>query len=222
MLMPFPQYVRVKDNYCCLYLGDAAEYVVGLKLLKPQIEEQLPGLRFWIGCNDNFNYLFENHDEVVFSNEFDKTRFAYVREMRNDSTTHPLIKLMDESNLKIKPVCKIKEKKVGQCLICPEGISPTKSLKHLEVEELKEKAIKKGYSPIVLGSDIHHCLEIKNRPCGRDKNTYIEGSSWIIGVENEYVLMGAVKGVKTTLIKTGVGHSLFKQLSPETEVVESV
>ena len=216
MPMPFPQYANIKDNYCCSYLGNAPEYVLALNLLKPQIEEQLPGLRFWISCCSSFKYLIENKD-VVFSGDFKKEQFAYVREVRNDSNYHSIIKLIEESDLHIHPIKVNKKTTKGTCLICPEGISPTKPMTNINY--FKEKALKEGYHPMVLGSDIHYSLNLDLRPKGEEKIKHISEASWIIGVENEYTLLGATKGIRTTLVKTGIGHTLFKRLVPDIELV---
>lgn len=217
MPIHFPHYVQIKDKYCCYYLGNSPEYVVALRLLKPQIEEQLPGLKLCIGCLECFKYLLEDEKDVTFN--VNKKEFAYVREIRNNSLKHSILSLMEESNLKINPVSKINSKKGGLCLICPEGIEPTKPMTQSDIATWKEKAIQLGYAPIVVGSDVHHSLSISIRPNGNEKFKYLEEANWLIGVENEYILLGATKGIKTTLIKTGIGHTLFKQLAPGIEVV---
>lgn len=192
-----------------MYLGDSLEYVVSLKLLRPQIEAQLPGIKVWISCQDEYLYLLEDELNIVSYTELEKCKsnFAYIREIRNDCTKHSILKLMEESNLKISPIAK-NSKKSGMCLICPEGIQPVKSLMPSKIPN----------QAIIVGSDIHYSLDIKIRPKGKDKLKYIEEASWIIGVENEYLFLGAAKGIKTTLLKTGIGDKLFKEMFPDSEI----
>jgi hypothetical protein len=217
MPMPFPQYVKIKDKYCCCYLGNSPEYVVALRILKDQIESQLPGLSFWIACKNEFTYLAECN--VVGLNEFKQEDFAYVREIRNNNSTHSILDIIDESNIRINPI-KTQTQEVSKlCLICPEGIYPTKSLNSLEIKSLTNEAVNKGYSPLVVGSDIHSTEDIKIRPKGKEKEQYINSVGWIIAVENEYLFLGAEKGIKTRLIKSGVGTNLIKRLFPLIEVV---
>ncbi len=159
----------------------------------------------------------DGEKDVVFS--VDKKDFAYVREIRNNSSKHSILSLMEESDLKINPTSKTSLKKGGLCLICPEGIEPTKSMSQKDVDVWKTKATQSGYAPIVVGSDIHYSIPISIRPSGSEKFKYLQEANWVIGVENEYILLGATKGIKTTLIKTGIGHTLFKQLAPGIEVV---
>jgi hypothetical protein len=224
MPTPFPHYVRIKDNYCCLYLGNAPEYVVILRLLKPQIEKQLPGLKLWIGCRDEFKYLLAGESQVVLLSELEKRKneFSHIREIRNNASTHSLFDLMSQSELKIEPVIKSDpsdEMCLKACLICPEGIEPTKSMSEASVKICTTEVAKKGYTPIVIGSDMHKSLTCINlRPEGEEKLKYVKAAGWVMGVENEYLFLGAANGAKVTLVKSGVGTSLFKQLFPHADV----
>lgn len=223
MPVPFPHYVRIKDNYCCNYLGIAPEYVVALRLLKPQIEKQLPGLKLWIGCRDEFGYLLAGESQVVFQSEMEKRKneFAYIREIRNNATSHSILDLMVQSEIKIEPI----PKKIGDvsekiCLICPEGIEPTKSMSEASLDIAAHEAARLGYTPIVVGSDVHHSIKkIHLRPQGEDKIKYAKAAGWIVGVENEYLFLGASSSIKITLVESGIGTSLFKKLFPYTEVI---
>lgn len=225
MPISFHQYTKSKDNYCCCYLGNSPEYIVLLKLLKPQIEKQLPGLNFWITCRDEFKYLLNNESNTLTLKDFDnyKQNFSYVRELRNNHKSHSVYDLMIESDLKVNSVCDtVSGEKSKLCLVCPEGIEPTKSLKEESLKLLVNKVTAMGYTPIVLGSDIHYSLNIKIRPKESEKLKYIENAGFVIGVENEYLVLSAIKGIKTTLIKSGVGENLFKSLFPLIEVVQSI
>jgi hypothetical protein len=218
MGLPFPHYVRVKDRYCCHYLGNSPEYVVALKLLKPQIEAQLSGLELHIACRDELYYLLEDEPNTTRISKLDKNEYSYVRELSNDQNTHSILKLMEESALNIFPISTIAKKEKGFCLICPEGIHPVKSLKQTTLDFMQTEIEKKGYKPIVLGSDVHHSLNIKIRPYTKEKYKYIDEASWVIGVENEYLFLGAAKGLKSTLFVTGVGENLCRKMFPLMEL----
>lgn len=220
MAIPFSVYATIKDHYCCWYLGNSPEYVIALKLLKPQIQKQLP-IHFWIACPDNFQYLLENENNVILSSQMKEMRhkISYIRELRNDFSKHSILTLIKESNLDINPIkTHIEKHDKGLCIICPEGIPPVKSMTQKMVEKAIYKAKVSGYSPLVLGSDIHHSLDILIRPLGKDKFSYIENACWIIGVENEYTLLGATNGIKTSLVNTGIGGELFKLFVPFIDV----
>lgn len=211
MGVSFPQYVRVKDKYCCHYLGDSPEYVALLGMLKPQIEQQLPGLELYVYCNKNLHYLLKDVPE-----DFKESDYAYVRKIYNNHNKHSLLTLMEESGLDIKPVNTAVTKSRGLCLVCPEGIFPTKSI---DPEPLVAKAKAEGYVPVVLGSDVHYSLNINVRPSGKEKLNYVSEATWVIGVENEYLVLAAEKGIRTTFVGGGVGWALYSKLFPNMEKI---
>lgn len=220
MSFAFPQYVKIKDNYCCCYLGNTAEYIVQLKLLRPHIEKQLPGLHVYIACKDNFYYLIEDEPRTVRSSEMKdlKHLFAYVRNI-SFVKAHPILSFIQESQLEI-PVIATPTITKGTALICPEGILPTQSLTLKNVEMLKQKVKSLGYDPIVIGSDIHATLLIDLRPYGKEKLEYIKSAAMVIGVENEYLFLAGGMGKDTTLIPTGLGAELYKKMFPENKILK--
>jgi len=48
----------------------------------------------------------------------------------------------------------------------------------------------------------------------------LEQAGWIIGVESLKLYQGAIQGIKSTLIPTGVGTSLFKKLFPYSSILK--
>jgi hypothetical protein len=221
MGLPLAKYVQIKDNYCCFYQGNAPEYVVALRLLRPQIEKHLPGLNFFIGCRDELGYLLDGENNIVLASQLPEkhANFSYIRELRNEQNQHSVLKLMEESCLDIKALNFKSQTEKGLCLICPEGIEPTKSMNQNCLEICINQTILKGYTPIVLGSDVHQSMDLKIRPQRAEKFNYIKEASWVIGVENEYLLLAAEAGKKTDLLATGVGERLYKKLFPAMEVV---
>jgi hypothetical protein len=221
MSFAFPHYITIKNNYCCSYLGNNPEYVVQLKLLRPYIEKQLPGIKIFITCKDSFMYLLEGEDKV-FPISILKERkydFAYIREIQFKDK-HPIHEFMLESDLKIEPICIDSCEERGLALICPESLPPTISLKEKDVVYLKTLLLQQGYSPMVLGSDIHSILPITTRPYGKDKLKYIEEAKVIVGVENEYLFLGASMGKGTWLIPTGKGSELYQKMFPAGKLIK--
>lgn len=218
MSFAFPQYVNIKDNYCCCYLGYNTEYIVQMNLLRRSIEKQLPGLKMFISCRDEFLYLLEGNDQIIPSSmiEAHKSNFAYIREITYKHL-HPIQHLMEESDLKITPIQCLAPRKTGIVLIAPEGLMPTKSLTKNQLTVLLEKTSKQH--PLVVGSDIHNVLDIKLRPSGKEKLNYLQEASLVIGVENEYTFLAPLMGATTQLIDTGVGKKLFQKMYPGSKVI---
>ena len=127
MSFSFSDYTKIKNNYCCCYLGDTLEYIVQLKLLRPSIEKQLKSINIFICCKDSHMYLLENEKNVIPISEMDKSKFGYIREFKFTGN-HPILEFITESNLTIDPIYS-QQISDGIGLICPEGIMPTKCLK---------------------------------------------------------------------------------------------
>jgi hypothetical protein len=218
MSFSFPKYVKIKNNYCCCYLGNTAEYIVQLKLLRPAIEKQLPGIQMYIVCKDNLFYLLEDQPRCLKESELNdfKHLFAYIRYITFEKE-HPILKFMNESQLEI-PILAKPIKKTGLALICPEGLQPTQSFKN--IDSLKQIAIELGYTPMVLGSDIHATNSIAIRPQNKEKFKYLEEAAMVIGVENEYLFLAANMNKETLLIPTGLGTELYKNMFPDNKVLK--
>jgi hypothetical protein len=221
MVTSFPQYVSIKDKYCCLYLGDSSEYVVTLKLITPQIKKHFPKMSFFISCNENLSYLLNNEDNFISFGELakKKTEFAYIREMKNNYNKHSLMEFIEES-FELKPICNTSEDKKGLCLICPEGLPPVKPMKQDVIDKYKQKATMEGHIPLIIGSDIHKTISnINLRPSKTDKLNYILESKCVIGVENEYTILAASQGKKVYLDGSGLGATLYKKMFPKIELI---
>lgn len=218
MSISYPEYIKIKDNYCCSYLGNTAEYVVQMKLLRPHIEKQLPGVRLYLACRDSFYYLLQDEPRSIRVSEIKelKSLFAYVRNLTFENK-HPVLSFMEESKLEI-PKIATPTIMPGLALICPEGISPTASLKQNDIEILKQHAKRLGHTPIVVGSDIHYSLKINLRPYGEEKLKYIQECSMVLGVENEYLFLAAGMGKDTMLVPTGLGTELYKKMFPDNKI----
>jgi hypothetical protein len=77
---------------------------------------------------------------------------------------------------------------------------PTKQLTSYQLQKITEHVEK-----------FHIDIQINKPP---------ESFDWIIGVENELLYDQAAKGKKVTLIPTGVGENLFKNMFPDAEILK--
>jgi hypothetical protein len=205
-----------------LLLGNNAEYLVQLKLLRPAIEQQLSGIKLYLCCRDSLYYLLDDSPNTLPESELYhfKNRFAYIREL-TIKQKHPVLEFMEESELTI-PQLGIGVFKKGLALICPEGLLPTKSLTAAQVNKLKDLVVKEGYSPLVIGSDIHAVLPLSLRPKGKEKLSYLQEASYVVGVENEYLFLAGSLGKDTGLVPTGLGTELYKKMFPQNKVLKHI
>jgi hypothetical protein len=183
----------VKDRYCIYYVGFCNEYLLILYYLRPAIEAELPGIQIYL-CGNNLppgNRIFE-----LSELEAKRKEMAYVRELTCDLVHHPVEELLKESSLTLKywmpPAIKLCR---NNCIICPDGKIPTKSLTSKQIEKIKLTTHGE------VGDDI-------------------ENKDWIVGVENEQLFKAAFNGVRTTLVPTGVGTNLYKKLFPRGEIMD--
>jgi hypothetical protein len=173
--------------------------------LRPAIEQELPGIQIWICCPDRLSYLVEKEDRIILASALDanKKEFAHIRQLRGDHVNHPIWNLLEESQLvlpDLRPPQINRDRKI--CAIWPSGNSPTKSLNGQQIESLMRLARDKGYSTTIEGNPDE---------CG-----------WIIGVENETLFRAGVKGIRTSLVPTGVGARLYQKMFPCGEVLKLI
>jgi len=112
---------------------------------------------------------------------------------------HPVLELVEESNLTLEHLKPPKIEKLNlKCAICPKGNAPTQSIDGSKVEKLKKMVTLQGYTAVLDDA---------------------ENAGWVIGVENEQLFNAATKGVRTTLIPTGLGTDLYKKMFPSAEIM---
>lgn len=174
----------------------------------------------YICCRDNLLYLLEGEQNVLPSSALVQTDYAYVRDIANEHTKHAILELMEESHLTIKPISLPNAFKRGLCLLCPEGVPPVKSLSKVDLNKYMELVKASGYKCLILGSDIHYSLDLELRPSGKDKFSYLEKAVWVIGVENEYLFLGAAAGLKCSLLKSGNGSEIFLKMFPHSDIID--
>lgn len=200
-MFTLPHYAKIKDNYCISYFGNSKEYLVQLKLLRPIVETQLPGIKVFIACKNDSMYLLKNEERILNREELQerKTDFAYIREINCDMQTHPIEELMKESNLPCGPIETPVVEPTKRCVLLTNAIFPTKTLTAKQIQEAISLITKNRFDVDINGS--------------------IESAGWVVGVENENLFLAAAMGIKTTLIPTGLGTNLFKSMFTKGEIL---
>lgn len=200
MGIPFTEYVKIKDKFCLRYVGNNTEYILQLQALRPQIEQQLPGLKLFIACVDSEYPRFQNDPQIICATQLhqERNKFGYIKDFANCLQEHPVLKFLDESKIVVHPIETPHLPATTICGICPYGSTPVQSLNNDEITFLETLASSKGFSPRV------------------DEN--INDCGWVIGVENKPLYEAAIKGIQTTLVPTGLGLELYKKMFPLGEI----
>ena len=185
-------YTTIKDKYCICYLGCCNEYVVQLIFLRPYIEEQLPGLQIYICCKSELSHLTNGYERIIYNSEIQdkKKEFAHIRTLKCNMIDHPILELFNESDLVLPRFPS--QSSTRKCVIYPRGCIPTQSISVDVVNKIKEHCNLEGYSVQIDGN--------------------MTGAGWVVGVENENLYTAGFKGIKTSLIPTGIGTKLYKSL----------
>lgn len=199
--MKFPDYVRVKNNYCICYFGRANEYLVQLRLILPRIQSIYPDIKIYIACKDELTKLVPGSLPLT-KIKLLKKDFAYVFEIKCNSEVHPIEEFCNKSNINYKSICTNAETPTSICSIYSHGYYPTRSLNDKEIEYLVSYVKGKGFIPKI--------------------NSDFESAGWVIGVENEYLFEGASKGIKTSLIRSGLGTDFYKKMFPCGEILSPI
>jgi hypothetical protein len=194
MAVPLPKYIKVKDRYCIAYYGNCDEYILQLLYLRSAIEKELPGIEIYISCKDK---LIKNQKRMIpFSQTGNiKKEIAYIKQLKCNLKSHPVLDLINESSLTLKyleyPALKHQDTK--SYALYPKGCLPTQSLSEEEISKIKKFLASSGW-----------------------KET--DSPSWVIGVENYDLFDAAIKGIKTSLIPTGLGTKLYQLIFPQGEI----
>ncbi len=199
-MIKFSQYAKVKNNYCLCYFGYSDEYLVQLRLLKPVLERHFPGITLCFGCKDDKTHLLCGCDPILKISEIKINRhnFAHIREIRLQDT-HPIEDLLVESGITNFVIQhSILPRTTDRCVIIKDGAYPTKPIERNDLDRLKSWAAHQGYQ-VEVGKDITDV-------------------SWVVGVESVQLFEAAAKGIRTTLVPTGIGTRLYKLMFPKSEV----
>lgn len=200
MTIPFPQYAKIKDRYCIAYFGNCNEYLIQLRLLRPIMEHNFPGLQIYIACKEEAKYLLQDEPRVVSRDELKSNphEFAYIRELTCNMQDHPVEEFMKESGLRCGPVPLPWRNEPGCCVIYPNGVLPTRSLDQEWLQKITDRVKAEKYEFRINGP--------------------MDDAEWVIGVENEQLFLAAATGRKVTLISTGLGENIFKSMFPNGDI----
>jgi hypothetical protein len=220
MSIAFTYYAKIRNNYCISYYGLVPEYVVLLRYLRPYIKKVYPHLRIFISCRDEIMYLLEEESDIIGFSEIHnkKNDFAYIRELTTSiEPPHALETIILESLPNFVPEKLIPHTLSHRCLVCPDGAFPTQS--YFDTNKICNYVESKGYKPTVVGSDIHPGpSQVEIRP-GCDKLRLLDDTDWVIGVENEFIFEAIRRGIRTTLLPSGIGSNLYKLICPRGEIL---
>lgn len=201
-MIPLDQYNKIRNNLCLYYPDFSGEYVMQILCLRPYIERELQGLQLFVCCRDELMYLSEWYDKILSMSQLEerKSEFAYIRQLTCNMFDHPVLELLEESEIPFFDVRVPSPDLTMKCVIAPEGNLPTKCLTEDQIERAKTTAINQGY---------------------RVEVSYdIEGAGWVIGVENEQLFLAASRGIPTSLVPTGVGTRLYQKMFPKGEILD--
>lgn len=202
MPLSFPYYVSIKDNCCISYFGHNTEYIAQLKILRPLIQEQFNDLKIWLSCNDNLLYLIEDEPNIISRTKLlsNKRIFGHIDEIKCPfDKDHPIEKYFKKLDINIKSMCNKSNSVSKICVISDQCVLPNKPLHY---DNIIKYIRSKGFL-------IKEFTNLKD----------LESCGWVVGIENGITYLAANKGIKTTLIPTGIGTDLFKTLFPSAEVL---
>lgn len=208
MSIRYERFARIKDKVCVLYAGHCADYIILLKILRPVVESSLPGLHVFLACRDELMYLLKGCPKVLSRSKLKESLgdFGYVKEIEGCLRgAHPILEFLEESGIKIPVVCDHTNSPSKLCCVFPEGSFPTKSLNPKQIERCRLLAAYAGYTVQV--NPEHHT---------------IDQAGWVIGVEGAPLFEAAARGIKTSLVPTGLGTMIYQKLFPRGEILKKV
>lgn len=106
---------------------------------------------------------------------------------------------MNESSINFDPIKVSTISNPVSCVLLTNGILPVKSLNANQIQNAINFIKSKKIEPLI--------------------NTDIEHADWIVGVENENLVLAGEIGKKISLITTGFGENLFKKMFPSCEIL---
>lgn len=201
-MIGYAQYSKIKDNYCICYFGHADEYLIQLRLLKDVMKRDFKGLNIYFGCKDEKVHLLNDCGNVLKVTQIKarKSEFAHIKEIKSNGISHPIEDLLLGSGVTNMFVSDKQESETTKCVIVTKGILPTGNIGDDKVKSLEIMAKEQGY---------HVSIDDKN----------IIGAGWVIGVESPQLFEAAGKGIRTTLVPTGLGTRLYKNMFPNAETL---
>lgn len=202
-MIGYAEYAKIKDHYCICYFGYSDEYLVQIRLLKGVMEREFDGLNIYFGCKDDKTHLLEGCPKILKISEIKMNRraFAHIRELRFNGEVHPVEELLVSSGIKNFAITTEARTPTTKCVIITSGNYPTKPLDQKQIQILEQTAKSEGFSPVIDGD----CAD----------------AGWVIGVESIPLFEAAGRGIKTSLVPTGIGTRLYKLMFPSGDVLHT-
>lgn len=128
-MIPFHEYIQVKNNICISYYGSSDEYLILLDIVKPFLEKKFPNLNICFHCKKEKEKLLQEANK--------KEKFAFVQEIKFNGKMHPVEQLLIE--------CEIKDFIINETItttkavIITKGNYPTKPLEKHKIDFLKNR-----------------------------------------------------------------------------------
>jgi len=203
--MSYIHYSKVKDKYCLAYGGHCSEYLVQLRLLRPLLEKEFPGVDIYLSGRDDFSHLFRGEDRIIPYSQVKgrKHEFGYLRELVT-GTTHPVLDFLRESKITEAIEVPPQPNQNKLCVIVTEAIHPTKVMSEDQIARCRSDALYDGYQVWV------------NPGPGA-----LDSAGWVVGVESPVLFEAAGMGIRTTLVPTGIGTQLYKLMFPLGEIMKN-
>lgn len=201
MTVSYNNYLSVKNKYCVGYFGVFNEFVLQLIHLLPVIEKQLPGIDLYIAGKNEISTVIQ-HPKLVLEKNLNKKSYAFYRELKFDNIDHPVEAFIEESGLNITVKKEIVVPVSKKCVLITSNLPPVKSLDKSKIEKIKSFAMREGF-------DV-------------EENGNLDEAGWVIGVESEKLCLAAMKGIKTSLVPSGLGTSLLEKMFKNLERLESI
>lgn len=192
--MEFSKYAAIKDRFCICYFGSSDEYLVQLRLLKPLIEAEFPGIVIHIGCKDNKVGLLGNCEDILRIAEIKlkKFEFGQLFELQTDLKKHPIEAFLDDCGISDRRIVRKPAEQTVICAIVPNADYPTMPLSEHQIEHIKKVVKKEGFDPIVTQD--------------------ASNAGLVVGVESVALFDAIDRGIPTRLVPTGIGTRLYKQM----------
>ena len=182
-----------------IYFGPSKEYLVQLRLLRPILEKKFVDLNIHFCCkDDDINLLGKEKTLTMSQLSVKRNKFAHVYEFFTNNQVHPIEEMLKECEITEYETNTPDIEQSNKCVIVSEGNYPTKNLNKAQINKLKNKATASGY----------------------EVGEGLEGAGWVIGVESTELFEAAGKGIKTTLVETGVGTNLYEKMFPKGETIK--
>ena len=185
-----------------MYYGHAKDLILEIILLLPQIRSNYPELNIFISCNDQYSYLFEKDANFIPKSQIkdQKKKLACLRELIYQDK-HPLEEFLNESDIKIKPICQHEICRAGKIAsLIPQNNFPVKSLTSIQIQKVIDWCEQQGIAVKI--------------------NEKIENVDCVIGVESEEIIKSASLGMKVFLVPTGLGENILRQMFPKMAILK--